>query len=68
MELRVNDYVRTKNIQIKNDDDREKYTNPAEQDAINRIDNDIEMARLAICRSNIVISKQFQDGHIRVKT
>ncbi len=62
------DYVKTKNIQKRNDDDREKYTNPAEQDAINHIDDDIEKARLTICRSNIVISKQFQDGHIHVKT
>ena len=61
------DYVRTKDIQNKNDDDKEKYTNPAEQEAMKGIDDQIEMARLSICRGSIVIAKEHQDGHIRVK-
>ncbi len=61
------DYVRTKDIQIRNDADKDKDINPAEQEAINRIDDNIEMARLSICRENTVIAKKYQDGHFRVK-
>ena len=61
------DYVRAKDIQVKNDADKEKYTSPAEQDAMNRIDDYLEEVRLTICRSNILVSNKFHDGHIHVK-
>ena len=62
------DYVKVKDLQNKLDDDQQKYTTQADQEAIERTNTELEMTRLTICRAPVVISKKFNDGHIRVKT
>ena len=62
------DYVKVKDFQKKIDDDQQKYTSPADQEAIERMNTELEETRLTICRAPMVIAKKLNDGHLRVKT
>ena len=61
------DYVKVKDFQKKIDDDQKKYTSPADQEAIERMNTELEETRLTICRAPMVIAKKLNDGHLRVK-
>lgn len=61
------DYVKVKDLQNKLDDDQQKYTTPADQEALDRMNTELEMTRLTICRAPVVIAKKFNDGRLRVK-
>ena len=62
------DYVKVKDFQKKIDDDQQKYTSPADQEAIERMNTELEETRLTICRAPMVIAKKFKGGHLMVKT
>ncbi|MBQ8945916.1 MAG: helix-turn-helix transcriptional regulator [Lachnospiraceae bacterium] len=67
MQKKLADYVRTRDLQKKIDEERTQYTKPAEQEAYSRMDENLEQARLSICQDNTIITKEFRDGHIHVK-
>ena len=61
------DYVKVSDFQRKLDDDEQKYTDPADQEAIERMNSELEETRLTICRSPMVIAKKYQNGPLSVK-
>ena len=61
------DYVKVSDFQRKLDDDEQKYTDPADQEAIERMNAELEETRLTICRSPMVIAKKYQNGPLSVK-